>query len=60
MMVYHGTALQQRLQRQGRLLGNPLRYSYSFDWRLYGGRRVEAGPFEDTADFIYLDEIPEE
>ncbi|HSL17300.1 MAG TPA: hypothetical protein VLB51_05275 [Methylomirabilota bacterium] len=34
-------------------------YSYSFDWRLYGGRRVEAGPFTDTADFIYLDEIPE-
>jgi tetratricopeptide (TPR) repeat protein len=35
-------------------------YTYSFDWRLYGGRRVEAGPFEDTADFIYVDEIPEE
>jgi len=33
-------------------------YSYSFDWRLYGGRRVSAGPFEDTADYIYLDEIP--
>jgi hypothetical protein len=33
-------------------------YSYSFDWRLYGGRRVEAGPFDDTADYIYLDEIP--
>jgi hypothetical protein len=35
-------------------------YSYSFDWRLYGGRRVSAGPFEDTADYIYLDEIPRE
>jgi hypothetical protein len=35
-------------------------YSYSFDWRMYGGRRVEAGPFEDTADYIYLDEIPRE
>ncbi len=35
-------------------------YSYSFDWRLYGGRRVTAGPFEDTADYIYLDEIPRE
>jgi hypothetical protein len=34
-------------------------YTYSFDWRLYGGRRVEAGPFDDTADYIYLDEIPE-
>jgi hypothetical protein len=34
-------------------------YSYSFDWRLWGGRRVEAGPFDDTADFIYLDEIPQ-
>jgi hypothetical protein len=33
-------------------------YTYSFDWRLYGGRRVEAGPFEDTADTVYLDEIP--
>ncbi len=33
-------------------------YTYSFDWRLFGGRRVEAGPFDDTADFIYLDEIP--
>jgi hypothetical protein len=33
-------------------------YTYSFDWRMFGGRRVEAGPFEDTADFIYLDEIP--
>jgi len=35
-------------------------YSYSFDWRLYGGRRVSAGPFEETADYIYLDEIPRE
>jgi hypothetical protein len=35
-------------------------YSYSFDWRMYGGRRVAAGPFEDTADYIYLDEIPRE
>jgi hypothetical protein len=34
-------------------------YTYSFDWRLYGGRRVEAGPFEDTADTVYLDEIPQ-
>jgi len=33
-------------------------YTYSFDWRLYGGRRVKAGPFDDTADYIYLDEIP--
>ncbi|PWB73323.1 MAG: hypothetical protein C3F15_09865 [Holophagae bacterium] len=33
-------------------------YRYSFDWRMYGGRRVSAGPFEDTADYIYLDEIP--
>jgi len=35
-------------------------YTYSFDWRMYGGRRVEAGPFDDTADYIYLDEIPRE
>ena len=35
-------------------------YSYNFDWRLYGGQRVAAGPFEETADFIYLDEIPRE
>jgi hypothetical protein len=34
-------------------------YTYSFDWRLFGGRRVAAGPFDDTADFIYLDEIPQ-
>jgi len=33
-------------------------YTYSFDWRMYGGQRIEAGPFEDTADYIYLDEIP--
>ncbi len=33
-------------------------YAYRFDWRLYGGRRVEAGPFNDIADFIYIDEIP--
>jgi radical SAM superfamily enzyme YgiQ (UPF0313 family) len=31
MMVYHGTRLHERLQREGRLLGNPLRYSYSFE-----------------------------
>lgn len=30
MMVYHGTRLQQRLARQGRLVGNPLRYHYTF------------------------------
>jgi radical SAM superfamily enzyme YgiQ (UPF0313 family) len=30
MMVYHGTGLHQRMQREGRLLGNPLRYSYAF------------------------------
>jgi len=34
-------------------------YTYSFDWRLYGGRRVEAGPFAETADYIYLDEVPQ-
>jgi hypothetical protein len=33
-------------------------YSYRFDWRLFGGRRVEAGPFDEFADTIYLDEIP--
>jgi len=33
-------------------------YSYSFDWRLYGGRRIAAGPVEGTADYIYLGEIP--
>ena len=34
-------------------------YSYRFDWRLYGGRRTEAGPYSDTGDYIYLDESPE-
>ena len=31
MRAYHGTRLQQRLQRQGRLTGNPLRHGYTFD-----------------------------
>ena len=31
MMAYHGTKLADRLQREGRLRGNPLRYSYTFD-----------------------------
>jgi hypothetical protein len=35
-------------------------YTYSFTWRLRGGTRVSAGPFTDTADYVYLDEIPEE
>ncbi|MBN1770922.1 MAG: radical SAM protein [Deltaproteobacteria bacterium] len=30
MMPYHGTRLQQRLAREGRLVGNPLRWGYSF------------------------------
>jgi radical SAM superfamily enzyme YgiQ (UPF0313 family) len=30
MRVYHGTALWHRMAREGRLVGNPLRYSYSF------------------------------
>jgi hypothetical protein len=33
-------------------------YSYSFDWRLYGGEKRAAGPYDDMADFIFVDEIP--
>lgn len=33
-------------------------YTYSFDWRLYGGERTSAGPFDDISDFIFVDEIP--
>ena len=31
MMVYHGTRLQRRLAREGRLVGNPLRLGYTFE-----------------------------
>lgn len=31
MMVYHGTRLHQTLQEEGRLVGNPFRYGYTFD-----------------------------
>lgn len=31
MMPYHGTRLAERLQKEGRLDGNPLRYGYAFD-----------------------------
>jgi hypothetical protein len=31
MMVYHGTRLHDRMRDEGRLLGNPLRYGYSFE-----------------------------
>lgn len=31
MQVYHGTRLHRRMARQGRLQGNPLRYSYRID-----------------------------
>lgn len=30
MQVYHGTKLHERIEREGRLLGNPLRYGYTF------------------------------
>jgi len=30
MRIYHGTALWHRMGREGRLVGNPLRYSYTF------------------------------
>jgi tetratricopeptide (TPR) repeat protein len=33
-------------------------YSYSYTWRLRGGDRRAAGPFTETADIIYLDEVP--
>jgi hypothetical protein len=33
-------------------------YTYSFDWRLYGGERMSAGPHDDISDFIFVDEIP--
>jgi len=33
-------------------------YSYSYTWRLRGGDRRAAGPFNETADIIYLDEVP--
>jgi tetratricopeptide (TPR) repeat protein len=33
-------------------------YTYSYTWRLRGGDRRAAGPFTDTADIIYLDEVP--
>ena len=31
MQVYHGTRLLDRLAEEGRLMGNPIRYGYSFD-----------------------------
>jgi len=31
MMVYHGTRLMRSMQEEGRLVGNPLRYGYTFD-----------------------------
>lgn len=31
MMVYHGTKLQDRMAGEQRLIGNPLRYGYTFD-----------------------------
>jgi radical SAM superfamily enzyme YgiQ (UPF0313 family) len=31
MQVYHGTRLHRQMQAQGRLVGNPLRYSYRID-----------------------------
>lgn len=31
MMVYHGTRLHRTLQEEGRLIGNPFRYGYTFD-----------------------------
>lgn len=31
MMVYHGTRLHERLAKQGRLTGNPLRYGYALN-----------------------------
>jgi radical SAM superfamily enzyme YgiQ (UPF0313 family) len=31
MMVYHGTRLHERMREEGRLVGNPLRYGYTFD-----------------------------
>lgn len=30
MMVYHGTRLEKSMAEEGRLLGNPLRYGYTF------------------------------
>ena len=30
MQVYHGTKLHERIAEEGRLLGNPLRYGYTF------------------------------
>jgi hypothetical protein len=30
MMIYHGTKLHDRIAAEGRLLGNPLRYGYTF------------------------------
>ena len=31
MMVYHGTRLHDRMEAEGRLLGNPFRYGYTYD-----------------------------
>jgi radical SAM superfamily enzyme YgiQ (UPF0313 family) len=31
MMVYHGTRLMRTMREEGRLIGNPLRYGYTFD-----------------------------
>ena len=31
MMVYHGTRLHERMERAGRLTGNPLRYGYEIE-----------------------------
>jgi hypothetical protein len=33
-------------------------YTYSYTWRLRGGQRLTGGPFTESADIIYLDEIP--
>ena len=49
MMAYHGTRLQERLRREGRLIGNPLRWGYRIDdpvverfARLFARLRTEA------------------
>ncbi len=31
MMVYHGTRLHEQMLEEGRLIGNPLRYGYTFE-----------------------------
>jgi radical SAM superfamily enzyme YgiQ (UPF0313 family) len=52
MMVYHGTRLQAQMEREQRLVGNPLRYSYTQQCSTVGGfaqvfQRLRTEAFHD-------------